>query len=152
MLSVRVAEQDFSADVENSALLECTEGVGALANFIGVVRQSGQANPLKEMWLEHYPGMTEHTLQNLLERAAGRWPVLAARVHHRVGALQPGEQIVYVGVAAAHRQAAFDACSFIMDFLKTEAPFWKKEIFADGLEQWVAARDNDRKALGKWAK
>ncbi len=147
---VRVCESDFSIDAENRLLLEQSRGIGAIANFVGVVRDNTSANALQTMELEHYPGMTERSIHDVIQRACQRWSLLAVSVIHRVGQLQPGDQIVYVGVASAHRQSAFDGCAFIMDYLKTEAPFWKKETLASGESAWVSARDDDQQALKKW--
>lgn len=148
---VQVREQDFSLDAENAFLQQMAE-VGAVANFTGIVRQNSGAEKLLEMRLEHYPGMTERRIRELITEAKARWPLLAVRVIHRVGVLQVGDRIVYVGVSAAHRQAAFDACRFIMDFLKTEAPFWKKELFASGTSAWVQTRGSDQAAVRQWMK
>ncbi len=147
---VRICEDDFSIDLENSLLLERSDGIGAIANFIGIVRNHPGDRTLQSMQLEHYPGMTERSIHEVIERACQRWPLLAVSVIHRIGCLKAGEQIVYVGVASAHRQAAFDGCGFIMDFLKTEAPFWKKETLLTGESNWVSARDDDQQALRKW--
>ena len=149
-VAVSVQEQDFSIDRENRSLLERSEGAGAIANFVGVVRAPECDDPLIAMQLEHYSGMTERSIHDVIRRAEKRWPLLAASVIHRTGRLEAGEQIVYVGVVSAHRQAAFDGCAFIMDFLKTEAPFWKKEYFLSGDSGWVSARDDDQEALHKW--
>ena len=147
---VRVCENDFSVDVENRLLLKQSNGIGAIANFVGVVRDTAADNSLLSMELEHYPGMTERCIQDVVHRACERWSLLGVSVIHRIGRLRPGDQIVYVGVASAHRQSAFDGCGFIMDFLKTEAPFWKKETLSSGESFWVSARDDDQHALQKW--
>lgn len=153
---VSVREDDFSVDAENSRLRERAaavnaDAIGAMVNFVGVVRQIPQGNEsLQLMELEHYPGMTETSIRDVMGRAAQRWSLSAATVIHRVGTLAVNDQIVYVGVASAHRQTAFDACAFIMDFLKSEAPFWKKEHFESGKTAWVEARSSDVKALEKW--
>lgn len=147
---VRVCEKDFSVDVENRLLLEQAKGIGAIVNFLGVVRDNEVGKALHTMELEHYPGMTERSIHDVVQRACQRWSLLAVSVIHRIGRLSPGDQIVYVGVASAHRQSAFDGCSFIMDYLKTDAPFWKKETFASGESAWVSARDDDQHALQKW--
>ena len=120
---------------------------GAVATFVGLVR--GAADGVQEMTLEHYPGMTEKALAEIADEACQRWHLMAVSVVHRVGALLPGEQIVYVGVAAAHRGEAFAACEFVMDYLKTRAPFWKKEQTAQG-GHWVDARDTDDEAAARW--
>ncbi|MEM8498664.1 MAG: molybdenum cofactor biosynthesis protein MoaE [Pseudomonadota bacterium] len=147
---VRVSENDFSVDIENQRLLKLSNGIGAIANFVGVVRDNATENALKSMELEHYPGMTERSIQDVVQRAGQRWSLLGISVIHRIGRLSPGDQIVYVGVASAHRQSAFDGCGFIMDYLKTEAPFWKKETLDSGESYWVSARDDDQHAVQKW--
>lgn len=149
-VQVRVCENDFSVDVENRLLREHSNGIGAIANFVGVVRDNAAENTLQSMELEHYPGMTERSIHDVVQRACQRWSLLAVSVIHRIGRLSPGDQIVFVGVASAHRQSAFDGCGFIMDYLKTEAPFWKKETLASGESSWVSARDDDQHALQKW--
>ncbi|POB04394.1 molybdopterin synthase catalytic subunit MoaE [Halopseudomonas oceani] len=124
-------------------------GVGAVVGFVGYVRDYNEGDAVAGMWLEHYPGMTEKALAGIVEQAQTRWPLLDVQVLHRVGQLEPGEPIVFVGVASAHRQAAFEANAFIMDYLKTRAPFWKREATPDG-ERWVEARDSDEQALARW--
>lgn len=124
-------------------------GVGAVVGFVGYVRDYNEGDPVAGMWLEHYPGMTEKALAGIVEQAMARWPLLDVQVLHRVGQLDPGEPIVFVGVASAHRQAAFEANAFIMDYLKTRAPFWKRESTPGG-ERWVEARDSDELALSRW--
>ncbi|MEL0169160.1 MAG: molybdopterin synthase catalytic subunit MoaE [Pseudomonadaceae bacterium] len=124
-------------------------GVGAVVGFVGYVRDYNDGDPVSGMWLEHYPGMTEKALAGIVEQAQARWPLLDVQVLHRVGQLEPGEPIVFVGVASAHRQAAFEANAFIMDYLKTRAPFWKRESTPGG-ERWVDARDSDEQALSRW--
>ncbi|WP_341706129.1 molybdopterin synthase catalytic subunit MoaE [Halopseudomonas sp.] len=124
-------------------------GVGAVVGFVGYVRDYNDGDPVAGMWLEHYPGMTEKALAGIVEQAMARWPLLDVQVLHRVGQLDPGEPIVFVGVASAHRQAAFEANAFIMDYLKTRAPFWKRESTPKG-ERWVEARDSDELALSRW--
>lgn len=124
-------------------------GVGAVVGFTGYVRDFNDGQEVAGMLLEHYPGMTEKALQTIVDEAQVRWPLLSVEVLHRVGRLEPGEPIVFVGVSCAHRAEAFSACQFIMDYLKTRAPFWKKEDSADG-PRWVDARDSDSLALQKW--
>ena len=119
--------------------------------FTGLVRDLYQDKTITAMTLEHYPGMTEKELTRIYEEAMARWPISKATIIHRVGRLEAGEQIVFVGCASAHREAAFEACHFIMDFLKTDAPFWKAEESEAGIN-WVDARDSDRSALKKWQK
>ncbi len=144
-VSIRTA--DFDAGVEIEKLRRA--GVGAIATFSGIVRNNAETPGLIAMTLEHFPGMTEQEIQNIIEQARRRWPITALKVIHRVGRLLPQENIVFVGTASAHRQAAFDSASFIMDYLKTRAPFWKKEETSSGA-QWVEARETDDIALQKW--
>jgi len=144
-VSVQLADFDV-ADLQRRLLAGSAEE-GAVASFTGYVR--GAAGHLQSMELEHYPGMTERSIRDILERACGRWPLLAASVVHRIGRLAAGEQIVWVGVALAHREAAFSACEFIMDYLKNEAPFWKKEEGPQGAH-WVDARAADRMRAERW--
>jgi molybdopterin synthase catalytic subunit len=136
-MKIRVQREDFDAGAEMRALSRDPK-VGAVASFVGVVREVG-------MTLEHYPGMTEKALAGIVEQAKGRWQVLECTVIHRVGPLAPTDQIVLVAVASAHRGDAFSACEFIMDYLKTRAPFWKKEAAG-----WVEARASDDKAAARW--
>lgn len=142
---IAVQEADFDAGAQTAALSALDDGVGAVASFVGLVR----GKDVRAMTLEHYPGMTERALTDIATQACQRWPLASVRIIHRVGRLLPGAQIVYVGVGSGHRQAAFEACAFIMDYLKTRAPFWKKEETADG-ERWVDARDADEAALQRW--
>lgn len=146
---VTVQEQDFSADALQHELCAGPCEAGALASFVGLVRASNNDRTVVTMELEHYPGMTERSIEAILDEACERWAVLKMRVVHRVGALRPGDQIVYVGVTSPHRGDAFQACEFIMDFLKMRAPFWKKE-FADGQGHWVDARVSDAEAAQRW--
>ncbi len=124
-------------------------GVGAVVGFVGYVRDFNDGREVAGMFLEHYPGMTEKALAKIEVEAQARWPLLKVEVLHRIGALEPGEPIVFVGVASAHRQAAFEACDFIMDYLKTRAPFWKKESTQEG-PRWVEGRQSDQDAAGRW--
>ena len=146
---VRVQTEDFDVGAELHALTAADPGVGAVASFLGLVRDGHGGQSVSAMTLEHYPGMTERQLQRIVGAAHVRWPLSGVRVVHRVGPLLPGDRIVLVAVASAHRQAAFLACEFIMDYLKSEAPFWKKETTPDG-ERWVDARDSDVQALARW--
>ena len=148
-LEVRVGDADFDVGALQRSLLGADTAEGAVATFTGYVRGAGEESGLRRMTLEHYPDMTEKSILAILEEAAGRWPVLAATVVHRVGELAPGEQIVRVGVASAHRAAAFEACKFVMDYLKTQAPFWKKEDVG-GRARWVESRDSDDDRAGRW--
>ena len=149
-IAVRVQTEDFSAAEIESALVRSGPGVGATVAFTGWVRDANEDSSVTGLFLEHYPGMTERTLEQIAQQAAERWHLCAVEVVHRVGALRTGERIVCVGVAAAHRREAFAAGEFIMDYLKTRAPFWKKETRADG-EYWLEARDSDRDAAKRWA-
>ena len=147
METVLITEQDFDIDAEYSALK--TAGVGAVVIFAGIVRDSAENQELRAMTLEHYPGMTEKEITIITEQARARWPLQGVRVIHRVGRLLPEENIVFVGCASAHRSAAFESAAFIMDYLKTKAPFWKKEETATEA-RWVDAREADEAALTKW--
>ena len=147
METVLITEQDFDIDVEYSALK--TAGVGAVVIFAGIVRDSADNPELRAMTLEHYPGMTEKEITIITEQARARWPLQGVRVIHRVGRLLPEENIVFVGCASTHRSAAFESAAFIMDYLKTKAPFWKKEETATEA-RWVDAREADEAALTKW--
>jgi molybdopterin synthase catalytic subunit len=149
MLRVQVQEDDFDPGRLQNELLGSAQEEGAIATFTGYVRRSNNDQNVHGMRLEHYPGMTEKCISETLEEAADRWPVYAATAVHRVGDLAPGDQIVWVGVSAEHREAAFNACEYIMDFLKTRAPFWKKELGDDG-ESWVEARDSDAQRAERW--
>lgn len=145
---IRVQQEDFDSAALQRELLAGRDDVGALATFIGLVRDLEDAS-LKQMTLEHYPGMTEKALTDIATQACARWRILDLAIVHRVGVLRPADQIVLVMVASAHRGDAFAACQFIMDYLKTEAPFWKKET-SDSGSQWVAERDSDTSARKKW--
>ena len=140
-MKISVQERDFDLSAEVAAISKST-AVGAVASFVGVVREV-------PMTLEHYPGMTENAISKIVDEAKSRWQVMDCSVIHRYGALQPGDQIVLVAVASAHRGDAFAACEFIMDYLKTQAPFWKKEHRPGGA-QWVEARASDDHAAERW--
>ena len=146
---VRVQHADFDLAEEQRAVLAGQPQAGAVVSFVGTVRGVSQGQPLAAMTLEHYPGMTEAAIEAMVLEALRRFDILASRVVHRVGRLQPGEQIVGAWVAAAHRGPAFQACEFLMDYLKTRAPFWKKEHRADG-DHWVEARPEDEAAAARW--
>jgi molybdopterin synthase catalytic subunit len=148
-ISVSVQETDFDVAHLQAALLAGVHDEGAVASFTGYVRRANDERQVYALELEHYPGMTEGSIKQIVEQAAGRWPLLGAAVVHRVGKLSPGDQIVWVGVASAHREAAFSACEFIMDYLKTRAPFWKKERGPEG-EHWVSAREHDSNRAARW--
>jgi len=148
-MSVRVQSEPFDPGVEVNAMHAANVGVGAVVGFVGYVRDFNDGQEVAGMFLEHYPGMTEKALAKIVVEAEARWPLLKVEVLHRIGGLEPSEPIVFVGVASAHRQAAFDACNFIMDYLKTRAPFWKKEQTGDG-PRWVEGRDSDHAAADRW--
>ena len=145
---IRVQQEDFDVAEVNRELSQGRSDIGAIASFIGLVRDL-PLNRLHNMTLEHYPGMTEKSLGKIVETAMQRWEVLDAAIIHRVGELKPADQIVLVSVVSAHRKAAFAACEFIMDYLKTDAPFWKKETNELG-ENWVEAKKSDSEARQKW--
>jgi len=146
---VSVQLEDFDTCALQQQLLAGAQEEGAIATFTGYVRAANTGREVHSMELEHYPGMTQRSIQSILERAGDRWPLLAASVVHRVGRLLPGDQIVWVGVSSAHREAAFSACEFIMDYLKNEAPFWKKEEGPQGT-RWVEARAGDSHRASRW--
>jgi molybdopterin synthase catalytic subunit len=148
-MPVRVQVEDFDVSAELARLRAGDARVGAVAAFIGTVRDVNEAASVAAMTLEHYPGMTEKALASIVDEAKSRWDIIDALVIHRVGALAPADQIVLVGVTGAHRGEAFAACEFIMDYLKTRAPFWKKEATAAG-ERWVDARSSDDAAAARW--
>ncbi|MGM0767864.1 MAG: molybdenum cofactor biosynthesis protein MoaE [Pseudomonadota bacterium] len=147
--SVSVQEQDFDAATEYHALRDSGAGTGAIATFTGLVRDSGDREGVTGLFLEHYPGMTEQVITGLIAEASQRWDVRKARVVHRIGELALSDQIVFVGVCSAHRGDAFAACAFIMDALKTSAPFWKKELSEAG-EHWVEQKDSDLARHRNW--
>ena len=148
-MSVRVQEADFDLSTELTAVKAGDARVGALVSFVGLVRDMNHGTGVSEMTLEHYPGMTEKALEEIVAEAQGRWDIYNALVIHRVGPLKPCDQIVLVAVTSAHRGEAFAACEFIMDYLKTRAPFWKREVTADGAH-WVDARETDDSAAARW--
>jgi len=148
-MTVRVQEADFDLGAELAALRAGDARVGALASFVGLVRDVNDGAGVSEMTLEHYPGMTEKALEEIVTEAKGRWDIYEALVIHRVGPLLPCDQIVLVAVTSAHRGEAFAACEFIMDYLKTRAPFWKREVTPTGA-RWVDARDADDSAAARW--
>ena len=145
---ISVQHDDFSVADEYAKLAEGNEA-GAVVTFIGKVRDFNQGDVVTGLSLEHYPGMTEKALQEIIVEARSRWSLLQTRVIHRVGDLELGDQIVFVGVTSAHRGAAFEACEFIMDYLKTKAPFWKKEQ-TPVESRWVDARETDNSAADRW--
>jgi molybdopterin synthase catalytic subunit len=149
--SIRIQENDFDVSAEIAALRKGDPRVGAVVTFLGAVRDMNDGSQVKGMTLEHYPGMTEKALQEILDQAKARWDIYQTLVIHRVGPLLPEDQIVLVAVTSAHRGEAFAACEFIMDYLKTAAPFWKKEDTPEGA-RWVDARVTDDAAMARWAK
>jgi molybdopterin synthase catalytic subunit len=148
-MKILVEEADFDAGAEIAALHAGQPKVGAVASFVGLVRDLNEGDAVSTLTLEHYPAMTEKSLRGIVDEAKARWPLLDVTVIHRVGLLKPLDRIVFVGVACAHRGDAFAACAFIMDYLKTQAPFWKKEGTPGG-ERWVEARASDDEAAARW--
>lgn len=152
---IRVQREDFDVGAELAALTEGNPKVGGLTSFVGLVRdinaKGAGDRTVSAMTLEHYPGMTEKMLARIEAEAHERWPLEASLIIHRYGRLEPGDRIVLVATASAHRQAAFESCHFLIDWLKTKAPFWKLEDTGDG-SQWVDARDSDDQAAARWAK
>lgn len=145
-MAVRIQEDDFDAGAELGALSQGRDSIGAVVSFSGLVRGDGGVS---EMMLEHYPGMTQKALEEIEAEARARWPLQGVTIIHRIGSLRPGDRIVFVATASAHRKAAFEAAEFLMDYLKTHAPFWKKETTPDG-SAWVDARDSDDAAAARW--
>lgn len=148
-MPIYVQTEDFDLSTELAKLRAGKPAIGAVVSFVGVVRDINEGMDVHAMELEHYPGMTEKALEEIVQQAHQRWTLQDCLVIHRVGPLQPLDQIVLVAVASAHRGEAFSACEFIMDYLKTQAPFWKKEQTPEGA-RWVDAREHDDKALSKW--
>ena len=148
-MTVKIQTADFDISAEIAALRRGKLKIGAIASFVGVVRDVNEGDAVAEMTLEHYPGMTEKAIEEIIGQARGRWNLHDALVIHRVGTLKPTDQIVLVVVTSAHRQDAFAACEFIMDYLKTRAPFWKKEL-TGGSARWVEARATDDIAAERW--
>jgi molybdopterin synthase catalytic subunit len=147
---IRIQEADFDLTAEIKALRKDDPRVGAVVTFVGTVRDMNDGSQVKGMTLEHYPGMTEKSLEEIITQARSRWDLYKTLVIHRVGTLLPEDQIVLVAVTSAHRGGAFAACEFIMDYLKTAAPFWKKEETPEGA-RWVDARVTDDTAMAKWS-
>jgi molybdopterin synthase catalytic subunit len=150
-MTVRVQTEDFDAGAEIAALRRGNPKIGAVASFIGIARDVNEGDSVSRLVLEHYPGMTEKALEKIVAEARGRWDVMDILVVHRVGELKPADQIVLVAVAGAHRGEAFAACEFVMDYLKTRAPFWKQEQTPRGA-RWVEARSSDDQAAERWKK
>lgn len=149
MKSVAVQHEPFDVAAEQDALRGSDPRIGALVSFVGLMRDLNDGDTVHRMTLEHYPGMTEKALAAIVDEACERWPLIGVRVVHRVGDMGPTDPIVLVVVASSHRAAAFEACEFVMDYLKNRAPFWKKEYTADG-ERWVDQRHSDRDAEDRW--
>ncbi|MDO9205993.1 MAG: molybdopterin synthase catalytic subunit MoaE [Methylotenera sp.] len=150
-MTIRVQTQDFDAGLEIKLLRNARKDTGAVVSFIGQVRDLNEGDKVSQLTLEHYPGMTEKALEAIVTKAQSRWDIFDATVIHRVGTLQPTDQIVLVAVSSAHRGEAFKACEFIMDYLKTEAPFWKKEVTDSG-ERWIDVKHTDDNARERWLK
>lgn len=148
--SIRVQEADFDIGGVLGELRSQCAHVGAVASFLGTVRDINDDLEVSDLVLEHYPGMTERALERVADEAISRWPLAGVSIVHRVGHLRPTDQIVLVAVASAHRADALDACTFIMDYLKTHAPFWKKEVDPEGNTRWVDARESDEAARQRW--
>jgi molybdopterin synthase catalytic subunit len=147
---IRVQREDFDIGAELEGLVAGDRRVGGIASFVGVVRDLGGDDAVRALTLEHYPGMTETKLAEIEREAQRRWPLAASLIIHRYGRLEPGDRIVLVATASPHREAALAACHFLIDWLKTEAPFWKSEETAEG-ERWVAARAEDDAARDRWS-
>lgn len=150
-MPVRVQQEDFDVGAELAALTAGDARVGAVASFVGLVRDRNDGDQVAGMTLEHYPGMTEKALEQIVAEAKLRWTLYDVLVIHRVGPLKPTDRIVFVATTSAHRGEAFAACEFVMDYLKTQAPFWKREETPDGA-RWVDARETDDLALKRWEK
>ena len=148
---IRVQAEDFDVGAELGRMTAGRTDIGGLASFVGLVRERSEAGALSAMTLEHYPGMTEKRLGEIEAEALSRWPLSATLIIHRYGRLMPGERIVLVATASSHRRAALESCQFLIDWLKTKAPFWKLEESAAGSE-WVAARESDENAVERWRK
>lgn len=148
-MTVRVQTEDFDAGYEINQLRMAHRDVGAVVSFIGQVRDINEGDAVSQLTLEHYPGMTEKSLNAIIIQAKSRWNIMDVLIIHRFGTLQPCDQIVLVAVSGAHRGEAFAACEFVMDYLKTEAPFWKKEVTPSG-ERWVEAKSSDDDAKARW--
>jgi len=150
-LTIRIQEKDFDVSTEIAAIRKGDPRVGAVVSFLGTVRDMNEGSQVQELTLEHYAGMTEKALQEIVDQAKSRWDIYQSLVIHRIGPLLPEDQIVLVAVTSAHRGEAFAACEFIMDYLKTAAPFWKKENTPEGT-RWVDARVTDDAAMARWEK
>lgn len=148
---IRVQEQDFDVGHEILTMSAGNHAIGGLCSFVGLVREMAGSSDIGAMTLEHYPGMTEKALEKIEAEANERWPLEATLIIHRYGRLEPGDQIVLVAAASAHREASFEACHFLIDFLKTKAPFWKLEDTSEG-PKWVDARSSDDAAAARWVR
>ncbi len=148
-IRILIQNEDFDAGDEIRRLHAGSQRAGAIATFVGLVRDINEDDSVSGLFLEHYPGMTEKSIKEIADEADSRWPLQRVTVIHRVGQLAPGDQIVFVGTASEHRQAAFESCEFIMDYLKTRAPFWKKETRTDG-DRWLTTRESDFSAAAQW--
>jgi molybdopterin synthase catalytic subunit len=147
---IRVQAEDFDVGEEIRQLRLAQKNIGAVVSFVGQVRDMNDGDAITQLTLEHYPGMTEKALQNIVEQAKTRWDITDVLIIHRIGSLNIHDQIVFVAVSSAHRGEAFKACEFVMDYLKTEAPFWKKEVLQSGESRWVDARNTDDDAKQRW--
>lgn len=150
-MSISIQEHDFDVAAEMAALRHGSSKTGALVSFVGLVRDFSKDDRIENIFLEHYPGMTEKALDKIIREATARWNLLGTRVIHRIGLLRPNDQIVLVATAAQHRGEAFASCEFIIDYLKTAAPFWKKEQTGHG-GQWLETRDSDIQRMEHWIK
>ncbi|PAU82244.1 molybdenum cofactor biosynthesis protein MoaE [Halovibrio salipaludis] len=148
---IRIQSEALATEPVLAGLEDDAPAVGAVCSFTGLARDLGDQSGVQSLFLEHYPGMTETAIQGVVDEAARRWRIHRTEVVHRVGEIQAGERIVFVGVSSRHRQDAFEACQFIMDYLKTRAPFWKKEITAAGNGDWVEQKASDREAARRWS-
>ena len=149
MMSVFVQVEDFDVPAIYAALKADAPQIGAIVTFTGLVREFNEGSTVEALYLEHYPGMTEQVLEGLIDEAAKRWPIINATIVHRVGELKPADQIVFVGVNSAHRDAAFAAAEYLMDILKTKAPFWKREQRPEG-NKWLDAKISDDERATRW--
>lgn len=148
-MTIRIQTEDFDVGAELAAIRTASADIGAVVNFVGQVRDINEGDTVNTLTLEHYPGMTERALEQIENEAKTRWDIISSLIIHRVGVLKPFDQIVLVAVTSAHRGEAFKACEFMMDYLKTQAPFWKKESTPDG-ERWVEAKTSDDDAHARW--
>jgi molybdopterin synthase catalytic subunit len=148
-LMISIQEADFDVGAQTKAFHSDAPKIGAICCFTGLVRDFGDRTDLLGLYLEHYPGMTEKALEKIIEEAKTKWPIYQVQIIHRVGNLDLGDQIVFVGVSSAHREAAFQACEFLMDYLKVDAPFWKKERTKSG-DHWVEQKASDQKRASRW--